>query len=146
MREAWRRSPVDLDLTADMANWLSDAGRLDEALVIIEEAMRVDPTYDCAVHTAHRLRFARDQDPAHLVALADFIREYPVSSHEHTDLADSCAGHAWLGRLTPATEACMNMLGQVPAATRASGLEMQVTLSALEVPSAIATCAACCRA
>jgi hypothetical protein len=49
------------------------------------------------VHTAARLRFKSDGDLAHLVWLADFIRDHPDESHEHTDLADCCRDIAWLG-------------------------------------------------
>jgi tetratricopeptide (TPR) repeat protein len=134
MAEARQRNPLDLDLYADASSWLAAAGRLDEALAIIDEAMRIDPTYDCAVHTAHRLRFQRDGDPQHLIELSDFIREAPADSHEHTDLADACDRRPWLGWPAPATEAVINALAQ--AAPEASLVTM--SLSALEVPSAIA--------
>ncbi|HEX6499125.1 MAG TPA: tetratricopeptide repeat protein [Micromonosporaceae bacterium] len=137
MTQARRQNPLDLDLCADMASWLADAGRLDEALAVIDEATRIDPTYDCAVHTAHRLRFQRDGDVNHLVALADFIREHPVTSHEHSDLERSCARRPWLGRLTPPTEACVNLLTRLAEAAP-SGHASTVSLSGLEVPSAIA--------
>jgi tetratricopeptide (TPR) repeat protein len=136
MREAHRRHPLDLDICADMANWLSEAGRLDEALTILDEAMRTDPSYDCVVHTAQRLRFLRDGDVRHLVALVDFIRDNPVHSHEHGDLADGCRRRDWLGLVTGPTEACVNVLRQVPPDGRAA--PGQLSLSALEVPSALA--------
>ncbi|HKS98001.1 MAG TPA: tetratricopeptide repeat protein [Rugosimonospora sp.] len=136
MRDARRRYPLDLDLAADMANWLTELGRPDDALVLIEEAMRIDPSYDCAVHTAYHLRFLRDGQVHHLIALADFIRDNPVTSHEHSDLAECCAGRPWLGQVTGPTEACVNTLRQVPAASR--GRLSRLTLSGLEVPSALA--------
>ncbi|MEV1330803.1 tetratricopeptide repeat protein [Micromonospora costi] len=94
--------PDDLAVYADLAGTLADAGRLDEALDWIERALARDPTFDCAVHTAHRLRYLRDGDVAHLVALADFAREHPDDSHEHGDLAECCRGRPWLGQVTPA--------------------------------------------
>jgi tetratricopeptide (TPR) repeat protein len=136
MERACAANPLDLDLRADMSSWLAAENRLDEALAVIEEAMRVDPTYDCAVHTAQRLRFQRDQDPRHLVALADFIREQPADSHPHHDLDQACHGHEWLGYVPAAREAITNMLGQVGPDQRDGAL--RVALSALEVPSAIA--------
>jgi tetratricopeptide (TPR) repeat protein len=136
MRDARQRYPLDLDLAADMANWLYEADRIDEAVALIEEAMRIDPSYDCAVHTAHRLRFIRDGEPRHLVALVDFIRENPVPSHEHTDLADCCHGRPWLGRITGPTEACVNVLHSVARENR--GQLANLALSGLEVPSALA--------
>lgn len=137
MRAAWRAAPQEMDLCADMANWLADSGRVDEAIALLEEGMRSQADYDCAVHTAQRLRFQRDGEVRHLVALVDFIREHPVVSHEHTDLAQACERRAWLGRVTGPTEACVNMLHRVPADQRAT-MDGGVALSALEVPSALA--------
>jgi tetratricopeptide (TPR) repeat protein len=136
MREARRRYPLDLDICADMANWLTEFDRLDEALALVEEAMAVDPSYDCIVHTAHRLRYLRDGDARHLVALVDFIRDSPVDSHEHSDLEDSCRGRYWLGMPAGPTEACVNVLRQVAPENRGGAISM--SLSALEVPSALA--------
>ncbi|NUO57861.1 MAG: tetratricopeptide repeat protein [Hamadaea sp.] len=136
MAEARRQNPLDLDLNADVASWLSDAGRLDEALAVIEDAMRIDPTYDCAVHTAYRLRFQRDGDPQHLVALSDFVRTAPATSHEHTDLADCCQGRTWLGFVAGPSASCINVLDQFPADQRDS--EGEIGISGLEPPSALA--------
>jgi tetratricopeptide (TPR) repeat protein len=88
--------PEDLSVYADIAGTLADAGHLDDALDWVDRALAQDPTFDCAVHTAHRLRFRADGDVDHLVALADFIRDHPDDTHEHTDLADCCAGIPWL--------------------------------------------------
>ncbi len=60
--------------------WPGSTGRCDR-----------DPEFDCAVHTGHRLRYRADGDLAHLVRLADFQRDHPDESHEHTDLAECCA-------------------------------------------------------
>ncbi|GIH16987.1 tetratricopeptide repeat protein [Rugosimonospora africana] len=136
MREARARYPLDLDICADMANWLTEFDRLDEALALVEEAMSVDPSYDCVVHTVHRLRYLRDGDANHLVALVDFTREFPIDSHEHSDLEDSCRGQYWLGMPAGPTEACVNVLSQIPRDDRGNGISM--SLSALEVPSALA--------
>jgi tetratricopeptide (TPR) repeat protein len=136
MERACQANPLDLDLRADMSSWLAVENRLDEALAVIEEAMRVDPTYDCAVHTAHRLRFQRDGDPRHLVALVDFIRTQPIDSHPHFDLDQACDGQEWLGYVPAAREAITNILWQVGPDERTQTLH--TALSALEVPSAIA--------
>jgi tetratricopeptide (TPR) repeat protein len=136
MRDASERNPLDLDLCADIANWLAEAGRLDQALAVLDDALRTDPSYDCAVHTAQRLRYQRDGDVNHLVALVDFIRANPIESHEHRDLADSCRQRYWLGVVTQPTEACVNVLAQVPHDKR--GELVTLALSGLEVPSALA--------
>ncbi|GAA3769476.1 tetratricopeptide repeat protein [Micromonospora maritima] len=93
--------PDDLAVYADIAGTLADHGRLDAALDWVDRALAKDPTFDCAVHTAHRLRFQRDGDIDHLVALADFVRDHPDDSHEHGDLAECCRGRPWLGQVTP---------------------------------------------
>ena len=136
MHRARREYPLDIDLSADVASWLAEAGRLDEALAIIEEAMRIDPTYDCGVHTAHRLRFWRDGDAAtHLVALSDFMRSQTEASHEHTDLADCCAGRPWLGGPGWACESVIDVLRKVPPEQRHDGT---LRVTQMEPPSALA--------
>lgn len=136
MRQAWVAQPGEVDLCADMANWLAEAGRLDEALALLDAAMRQEPGYDCAVHTAARLRFQRDGDVRHLVGLVDFVREHPVASHEHADLDGACHGRAWLSMVAAPAEACVDLLRQLGRDRRDAGGE--VSLSALEVPSALA--------
>ncbi|SCL39635.1 Tetratricopeptide repeat-containing protein [Micromonospora rhizosphaerae] len=132
--------PDDLAVYADIAGTLADHGRLDEALDWIDRALARDPTFDCAVHTAHRLRFLRDGDVAHLVALADFIRDHPDDSHEHGDLAECCRSRPWLGQVTPAGGLMLDALRQALAAEGAA--RVAVRLDALEPPSAMRTVAA----
>ncbi|GIE94020.1 hypothetical protein Ari01nite_14850 [Paractinoplanes rishiriensis] len=96
LRRAVSHDPDDLSVYADIAGTLADHGRLDDALNWVDRALERNPDYDCAVHTAHRLRHRADGDLAHLVRLADFIRDHPDESHEHTDLADCCRGIPWL--------------------------------------------------
>lgn len=110
LERAVAHDPDDLAVYADIAGTLADHGRLDEALDWINRALARDPTFDCAVHTAQRLRFQRDGDVAHLIALADFAREHPEDSHEHTDLAESCSGQPWLGQITPAAGPAVDAL------------------------------------
>ncbi|KKK07153.1 tetratricopeptide repeat protein [Micromonospora sp. HK10] len=132
--------PDDLAVYADIAGTLADNGRLDEALDWIDRALAKDPTFDCAVHTAHRLRFQRDGDVAHLVALADFVRDHPDDTHEHGDLAESCRSRPWLGQVTPAAGPVLDALRQALAAQGAA--PVAVRLDALEPPSAMRTAAA----
>jgi tetratricopeptide (TPR) repeat protein len=102
LRRAVAHDPEDLSVYADIAGTLADDGRLDEALQWTDAALAKNPAFDCAVHTAHRLRYRRDRDLAHLVALADFRRDHPDDSHEHTDLAECCHEVPWLGRIPAA--------------------------------------------
>ncbi|HEU4350109.1 MAG TPA: tetratricopeptide repeat protein [Actinoplanes sp.] len=106
LRRAVAYDPDDLSVYADIAGTLADSGRIEEALDWVDRALAMDPAFDCAVHTAHRLRFRADGELGHLVALADFTRDHPDDTHEHTDLADCCAGTPWLCRVpaAPATE------------------------------------------
>ncbi len=96
--------PDDLSVYADIAGTLADSGRLADALEWTERALAKDPEFDCAVHTAHRLRYRADGELVHLVRLADFARDHPDDTHEHTDLAECCAEAPWLSRvpITPA--------------------------------------------
>jgi tetratricopeptide (TPR) repeat protein len=116
LRRAMRHDPMNFSLHADAANWLADAGRLDEALLVAEEALAVDPDHDCAYQVACRLRFVRDNDVAHLVDIADYLRAHPDQPHEHTDLAAACASHDWLGQIPSPSESCMNIMRQMLAA------------------------------
>ncbi|MEO3817824.1 tetratricopeptide repeat protein [Plantactinospora sp. B24E8] len=136
LRRAVDHDPGDLSVYADIAGTLADHDRLDEALDWVDRALARDPTFDCAVHTGHRLRYRRDGDLAHLVALADFARDHPDDSHEHSDLAECCHGESWLGRIPPATEAVVAVLRQVLAADDVeAGGELRMT--APEPPSAV---------
>ncbi|SCF11823.1 tetratricopeptide repeat protein [Micromonospora mirobrigensis] len=137
---AVEHDPDDLAVYADIAGTLADNGRLDEALEWIDRALARDPTFDCAVHTAHRLRFQRDGDVAHLVALADFVRDHPDDSHEHGDLAECCRGRPWLGQVTPAGGTMVDVLRQSLAAD--GTLTAAVRLDGLEPPSAVRTATA----
>ncbi|MGC5021550.1 tetratricopeptide repeat protein [Micromonospora sp. DT47] len=140
LERAVGHDPDDLAVYADIAGTLADTGRLDQALDWIDRALAHDPDFDCAVHTAHRLRFLRDGDVAHLVALADFVRDHPDDSHEHGDLAESCRSRPWLGQVTPAAGAMVDALRRALAADGAPGTA--VRLEALEPPSAMRTVAA----
>ncbi|WP_320066324.1 tetratricopeptide repeat protein [Micromonospora sp. RTGN7] len=132
--------PADLAVYADIAGTLADNGRLDEALEWTDRALARNPTFDCAVHTAHRLRFQRDGDVTHLVALADFVREHPDDSHEHGDLAECCRSRPWLGQVTPAAGAAVAVLRHALADGH-RGLGPTVQLETLEPPSAMRTVA-----
>ncbi|MEV4772226.1 tetratricopeptide repeat protein [Micromonospora humida] len=137
LERAVGHDPDDLAVYADIAGTLADHGRLDEALGWIDRALARDPTFDCAVHTAHRLRFLRDGDVAHLVDLADFTRDHPDDSHEHTDLAESCRGRPWLGQVTPATGAMVDALRRALATDGFP--DAAVRLDTVEPPSAMRT-------
>ncbi|TDB69999.1 tetratricopeptide repeat protein, partial [Micromonospora sp. KC721] len=135
LERAVAHDPDDLAVYADIAGTLADTGRLDAALEWIDRALARDPTFDCAVHTAHRLRYLRDGDVAHLVALADFVRDHPDDSHEHGDLAECCRSRPWLGQVTPAAGAMVDALRRPPATGGTPG--PAVRLAVPEPPSAM---------
>jgi tetratricopeptide (TPR) repeat protein len=120
LRRAVTYDPDDLSVYADIAGTLADAGHLDDALDWMDRALAKDPEFDCAVHTAHRLRFRADGELGHLVALADFIRDHPDVTHEHTDLADCCAGTPWLNGVPDAPAVPPDGRRRPPAANRPS--------------------------
>ncbi|MEJ3743954.1 tetratricopeptide repeat protein [Actinomycetes bacterium KLBMP 9797] len=136
LRRAVAHDPEDLSVYADIAATLGDHGRLDDALAWIDRALAKDPAFDCAVHTGHRLRYRRDGNLAHLVALADFQRDHPDTTHEHNDLADCCRDQPWLGQLPSAGEAVVNVLRQM-LASDSSPEGGRIWLSGLEPPSAM---------
>ncbi len=105
LRRAVEHDPDDLSVYADIAGTLADNGQLAEALRWIDRAIERDPTFDCAVHTAARLRYRADGDLGHLVGLADFQRENPDDTHQHTDLAECCTDEPWLSRVPAAGNA-----------------------------------------
>jgi tetratricopeptide (TPR) repeat protein len=136
MRAAQRHDPDDLSVTSDLALWLTELGHTAEALELIEQALAKNPAYDCAVHTAHRLRFQSDGDPDHLVALADFMRATTDASHEHHDLQHCCDGLPWLGYVPAAVEPYVEVLRQTTGEERSHPGELGV--STMGSPSALA--------
>ena len=116
LRRAVAHDPDDLSVYADIAGTLADHGRLEDALAWADRALARDPEFDCAVHTAHRLRYRADGDLAHLVRLADFQRDHPDDSHEHTDLAECCADVPWLSRVPAAPGGRLDAHRPVPPA------------------------------
>ncbi|MFF5175470.1 tetratricopeptide repeat protein [Micromonospora sp. NPDC000089] len=139
LERAVRHDPDDLAVYADIAGTLADTGRLDQALAWVDRALARDPEFDCAVHTAHRLRFLRDGDVRHLVALADFVRDHPDDSHQHGDLAEACRARPWLGQVTPAVGVMAEVLRRSLAAEGTP--DAAVRLAAPEPPSAMRTVA-----
>jgi tetratricopeptide (TPR) repeat protein len=143
LRRAIAHDPDDLSVYADIAGTLADHGRLDDAMNWIDRALDRDPDYDCAVHTAHRLRHRADGDLSHLVRLADFIRDHPDESHEHTDLADCCRGVPWLSGAPAAAPlprgSAPSTTANGPSAEAVRRLRQVATLSWAHPPAAYDT-------
>jgi tetratricopeptide (TPR) repeat protein len=125
LSRAVAHDPDDLSVYADIAGTLADHGRLDEALQWTDRALERDPEFDCAVHTSHRLRYRADGDLAHLVGLADFQRDHPDDSHEHTDLAECCRDLPWLSRVPSAPDTAADPRRRSPSERRPSAAAVE---------------------
>lgn len=137
-RRALRHEPANLALHTDIAEILAGAGRIDEALGWIDRALEYDPTDLCAFPTGCVLRFLRDGDVAHLIALTDHLRANPGNEHAKTMLSRACRGRLWLGGVRGGDDAVSDLLRQVLAGhSLAAGGTARLT--ALESPSAMLT-------
>ena len=108
--------PDDLAVYADIAGTLADNGRLDEALDWIDRALARDPSFDCAVHTAHRLRLParRRRGPP---GRARRLRPGPPGRHAtSTATWPSAAGPALARPGHPGRRAVVDALRQAVAA------------------------------
>lgn len=141
--QAWLRAlrfePDNLALYTDIGELLANAGRADEGLQWVERALQKDPENECAFPTACGMRFARDGDLAHLVALSDYLREHPENGHADDVLTHHSQRMYWLGHIPQPTEAVINVLRQVLAESDdVSDIGgMSLTISAPEPPSAV---------
>jgi tetratricopeptide (TPR) repeat protein len=139
---ALERDPGNLDLHVDLGELLAQQGRLAEGLAWLERALAVDPDHGKAFPSASAMRFLRDQDVSHLVALADHWRAHPEHSYAPQMLESACQGRTWLSIVPAPGEAVANALAsfvkEYPDLPEDEPLSGSVTLSALEPPSAIA--------
>ncbi|GAB2490338.1 tetratricopeptide repeat protein [Nocardiopsis aegyptia] len=140
--QAWRQAldlePDNLAVHTDMAEMLAEAGRPEDGLAWVEAALRKEPDHPSAFPTACVLRFGRDGDLAHLVALADHLRARPDNAHAAGALARAAHGIPWVGRYVGPTEAVVNMLHQSLESVDGTGTpELTVALYAPEPPSAL---------
>lgn len=143
---AWLRAlsfdPDNLALYTDIGELLATAGRPDDGLAWVERALEKDPRDPAAHPTACGMRFERDGDVAHLIELADRLREHPENDHADGVLAHHCQRRFWLGHVPAPTEAIINVLtrlidGEGSEAAQARTSPGTLTLSAPEPPSAL---------
>ena len=144
MHEAWLRAlsrdPGNVGLRVDIAEQLAAQGRRAEGLAWLKEALALDPGDPRAFPSECEMRYADDGDVEHLVRLADWWRERPEHGYAHQMLVKACHGRPWLAVVPQPREAICNLLVQV-AQAKPDYLrdgELEITLSALEVPSAMA--------
>ncbi|NUU24855.1 MAG: hypothetical protein HOV68_25620, partial [Streptomycetaceae bacterium] len=131
-----RNHPEDLDLHVDLGELIAGQGRYDEGLGWIERALAIDPEHAKAAPAAHGVRWARDRDIAHLIALIDHLRLHPDHGYAHELIARACAG-PWLRHVPYPTEALTNTLRQLLDQVEPGEADISISLSALEPPSAL---------
>lgn len=131
-----RDHPEDLDLHVDLGELIAGQGRFDEGIGWIERALAVDPDHSKAGPALHGVRWARDRDISHLVALIDHLRAHPDHVYAHELVARACTG-AWLRHVPYPTEALTNTLRQLLDQVEPGDAEIAISLSALEPPSAL---------
>lgn len=134
---AWIRAldyqPDNLAVFTDIAELLEKAGRREEGLAWVERALAKDPQDESAFPTACGMRFRQDKDIAHLVALADYLREHPDNQHAASVLAWTSGSRYWLSEIPRTYEAIINMLPQALEGSAVSS----IALSSPEPPSAL---------
>ncbi|GAA1664210.1 hypothetical protein [Fodinicola feengrottensis] len=144
--QAWLRAlsydPGNLALFTDIGELLEGDGRAEEGLAWVERALEQDPDDESAFPTACGMRFRRDDDPAHLVALADYVAAHPDNGHADNVLQQGARTRYWLGPIPAASEAVVDVLAQVIEKEGAGddGGSLTLTLSAPEPPSALLAC------
>ncbi|WP_163511468.1 tetratricopeptide repeat protein [Fodinicola acaciae] len=133
---AWIRAldfdPGNLAVFTDLGELLDNNGRHDEGLAWVERALERDPREEGAFPTACGMRFRRDNDIAHLVALADYLREHPDNGYAEGVLARTSGSRYWLSEIPRTYESILNLLAQLPENSGA----VSCTVTAPEPPSA----------
>lgn len=144
--DAWQRAlgrePGNVNLRVDIAELLADRGELADGIGVLDEALAMAPDHPKAFPSSCQMRYALTSDVAHLVRLTDWWREHPEHDYAGTMLGLASQGKYWLSLVPAPAEAICNLAvafeekhggtGEIRTATRTC------TLSALEVPSAIA--------
>ncbi len=138
-QEEIARDASDLSLMVDVAELYAVTGRAAQGLPWAERAAAADPGHPQAAPAVLGVRYAADGDAAHLLALADHLREHPDHPYAATVLVRHSEGQPWLGMVAGATEATVNVLHQIlesPDAEAARDHEIELAASMIEPPSA----------
>jgi tetratricopeptide (TPR) repeat protein len=138
---ALKREPGNVEVRVDIAELLAERGEPAKGIDVLDEALALAPDHPKAFPSSCYLRYVRTADIAHLVRLADWWREHPEHGYAGTMLATGSQGKWWLSLVPAPAEAVCN--GAVSLAEKHGDLHaargtVRVTLSALEVPSAVA--------
>ncbi|MFG2913394.1 hypothetical protein ACGF0D_10950 [Kitasatospora sp. NPDC048298] len=125
-------------LAVDVAELYGALGRPAEGLAWLDKVLAAEPDHPKAGPARHGLRHALDGDPAHLLALADHHRAHPEHEYALELLERLSHRQPWLGLVSGATEATVNVLHQVLSAPDTGrDTEIDCTASTLEPPSSV---------
>ncbi|MBO1420440.1 hypothetical protein, partial [Streptomyces sp. FH025] len=125
-------------LAVDVAELYGALGRPADGLPWLDRVLATEPDHPKAAPARYGLRHAADGDPAHLLGLADHHRAHPDHEYAQELLERLGNRESWLGMVSGATEATVNVLHQVLAAPD-TGRDTQIdcTVSAVEPPSSL---------
>lgn len=125
-------------LAVDVAELYGTLGRPAEGLPWLERVLATEPGHPKAGPAVHGLRHAVDGEAAHLLALADHHRDHPDHEYAQDLLERLSHREPWLGMVSGATEATVNVLHQVlGSAGTGRDTEIDCTASAVEPPSSV---------
>ncbi|MEV7600410.1 hypothetical protein AB0O91_23850 [Kitasatospora sp. NPDC089797] len=125
-------------LAVDVAELYATLGRPAEGLPWLERVLASAPDHPKAAPARHGLRHAVDGDTVHLLALADHHRDHPDHEYAQDLLERLSRREPWLGMVSGATEATVNVLHQVLGSAGAGrDTEIDCTASAVEPPSSV---------
>ena len=137
----------DLETTAlvrtDLAELLCDTGRATEGLAQLAVVLEAEPAHERAFPVACYRRWQLDGDPDHVGALMNYLDRHPDSTYGR-ELADWLGGHhPWVCAIPEPVGATVGALGRVVAEHLGGappgpdGLELQLTNSLIDSPSAL---------
>ncbi|MFI2610359.1 tetratricopeptide repeat protein [Kitasatospora sp. NPDC018619] len=137
-RSAPERDDSSSYLAVDVAELYGALGRPAEGLPWLERVLAAEPDHPKAGPARYGLRHALDGDPVHLLGLADHHRAHPEHEYARELLERLCHREPWLGLVSGATEATVNVLHQVLAAPGTDrDTEIDCTASTVEPPSSV---------
>ncbi|WP_051709774.1 hypothetical protein [Streptomyces sp. NRRL S-350] len=123
-------------LAVDVAELYGALGRPAEGLPWLDRVLAAEPDHPKAAPARYGLRHAVDGDPAHLLGLADHHRAHPDHEYAQDLLARLSHREPWLGMVPGTSEATVNLLHQVLAASDTNrDTDIECTVSTLEPPS-----------
>jgi Flp pilus assembly protein TadD len=94
LRAAKKRTPVDPDVHSLLGFCARKLGRLDEAFVHYDVALRLDPDHLGAREYLGELFLQRDEPARAMEQLAELERLCPAGCEERAELAAAIAAHA----------------------------------------------------